>query len=104
MGERSFGKGSVQTVLPLDNGDSVKLTTARYYTPRGRSVQEGGIEPDIVPPRAVAEPGRAVVAGAGVDAREVDHGASLSPRRRGAPEGRPQNSLPSASSRPRRAS
>jgi len=38
----------VQTVLPLDNGDSVKLTTARYYTPSGKSIQARGIEPDVV--------------------------------------------------------
>ncbi|MDO5505360.1 MAG: S41 family peptidase, partial [Pseudoxanthomonas suwonensis] len=48
VGSRSFGKGSVQTVLPLDNGDSVKLTTARYYTPRGTSIQARGIEPDVL--------------------------------------------------------
>lgn len=47
MGSRTFGKGSVQTVLPLDNGDSIKLTTARYYTPSGRSIQAAGIKPDI---------------------------------------------------------
>ena len=46
VGSRTFGKGSVQTVLPLDNGDSVKLTTARYYTPSGRSIQASGIVPD----------------------------------------------------------
>ncbi len=48
IGSRTFGKGSVQTVLPLDNGDSVKLTTARYYTPSGRSIQARGIDPDRV--------------------------------------------------------
>lgn len=47
VGSRTFGKGSVQTVLPLDNGDSVKLTTARYYTPSGRSIQATGILPDV---------------------------------------------------------
>ncbi|MBO9718470.1 MAG: S41 family peptidase [Pseudoxanthomonas sp.] len=47
VGSRTFGKGSVQTVLPLDNGDSVKLTTARYYTPSGRSIQASGIVPDL---------------------------------------------------------
>ena len=47
IGSRTFGKGSVQTVLPLDNGDSVKLTTARYYTPSGRSIQARGIDPDV---------------------------------------------------------
>ena len=48
VGSRTFGKGSVQTLLPLDNGDSVKLTTARYYTPSGKSIQARGIEPDLV--------------------------------------------------------
>ena len=48
IGSRTFGKGSVQTLLPLDNGDSIKLTTARYYTPSGRSIQAQGIEPDLV--------------------------------------------------------
>ena len=47
MGEKSFGKGSVQTVLPTSSGGAVKLTTARYYTPSGRSIQAEGIEPDV---------------------------------------------------------
>ncbi|KHL24808.1 peptidase S41 [Croceibacterium mercuriale] len=51
MGERSFGKGSVQTLLPLAQDAALKLTTARYYTPSGRSVQEGGIKPDIRVPQ-----------------------------------------------------
>jgi len=48
VGSRTFGKGSVQTVLSLSNGDAVKLTTARYYTPGGRSIQARGIDPDVV--------------------------------------------------------
>ena len=51
LGERSFGKGSVQSLLPLSRSAALKLTTARYYTPAGRSVQEGGIEPDIRVPQ-----------------------------------------------------
>ena len=51
MGARSFGKGSVQTLIQLSRDTAVKLTTARYYTPSGRSVQEGGIEPDIAVPQ-----------------------------------------------------
>lgn len=51
MGERTFGKGSVQTLLPLSNTSALRLTTARYYTPSGKSVQEGGIEPDIMVPQ-----------------------------------------------------
>lgn len=48
MGTRTFGKGSVQTILPIGNGTAIKLTTARYFTPDGRSIQAKGIEPDIV--------------------------------------------------------
>ena len=51
MGERSFGKGSVQSLLPLSPNTALRLTTARYYTPSGRSVQEGGISPDIDVPQ-----------------------------------------------------
>ena len=51
MGERTFGKGSVQTVLQLGPETALRLTTARYFTPSGRSVQEGGIEPDIRVPQ-----------------------------------------------------
>ncbi|WP_438727413.1 S41 family peptidase [Parasphingorhabdus sp. DH2-15] len=51
MGETSFGKGSVQTLLPLSRTTALKLTTARYFTPSGRSVQEGGITPDITVPQ-----------------------------------------------------
>jgi len=48
VGTRSFGKGSVQSILPMMNGTAIKLTTARYFTPNGRSIQAKGIEPDIV--------------------------------------------------------
>jgi carboxyl-terminal processing protease len=47
MGQKTFGKGSVQTVIPLGNNSALKLTTARYYTPSGRSIQAEGIAPDI---------------------------------------------------------
>jgi carboxyl-terminal processing protease len=47
MGERSFGKGSVQTVLPVDDKTAIKLTTSLYYTPKGRAIQAKGIKPDI---------------------------------------------------------
>ena len=50
IGERSFGKGSVQSLLKLGPTSEVRLTTARYFTPSGRSVQEGGIDPDVVVP------------------------------------------------------
>ena len=48
MGSPTFGKGSVQTILPMENGAALKLTTARYYTPSGRSIQAEGIVPDIL--------------------------------------------------------
>ncbi len=48
VGTQSFGKGSVQTILPLNNGTAIKLTTARYFTPSGRSIQAKGITPDLV--------------------------------------------------------
>jgi carboxyl-terminal processing protease len=51
LGQRSFGKGSVQTVYPLSSDTALRLTTARYFTPSGRSVQESGIEPDIQVPQ-----------------------------------------------------
>lgn len=47
MGEQTFGKGSVQTIQPMNNNTALKLTTARYYTPSGRSIQANGIKPDI---------------------------------------------------------
>ena len=47
MGTKSFGKGSVQTIIPLTGYGAIRLTTARYYTPSGRSIQAKGIEPDI---------------------------------------------------------
>ncbi len=51
IGQRSFGKGSVQTLIPMSQDTALRLTTARYYTPSGRSVQEAGIEPDITVPQ-----------------------------------------------------
>lgn len=48
MGTQSFGKGSVQTILPITSKTAVKITTARYYTPKGRSIQAKGITPDII--------------------------------------------------------
>ncbi len=66
VGSRTFGKGSVQTVLPLDNGDAVKLTTARYYTPSGKSIQARGIEPDVV-----LKPDGAIKASSGIVSEAV---------------------------------
>jgi len=55
VGTKSFGKGSVQTVMPVPGGGAMRLTTARYYTPSGRSIQALGIEPDIIAQQAKLE-------------------------------------------------
>jgi carboxyl-terminal processing protease len=47
LGQKTFGKGSVQTVLPLEDGQALKLTTSRYFTPSGVSIHERGIDPDV---------------------------------------------------------
>lgn len=56
LGQKTFGKGSVQTVLPLEDGQALKLTTSRYYTPSGVSIHERGIEPDLELPAPLAPP------------------------------------------------
>jgi carboxyl-terminal processing protease len=48
LGAQTFGKGSVQTIIPMEDGSALRLTTARYFTPNGRAIQAKGIEPDIV--------------------------------------------------------
>jgi carboxyl-terminal processing protease len=84
VGSRTFGKGSVQTVLPLDNGDSVKLTTARYYTPSGKSIQASGIVPDVVvKPEQDGKPGTAI----GPDGQPYITEATLPGHLRGDEEG-----------------
>ncbi|WP_443970286.1 S41 family peptidase [Sphingobium sp. CR28] len=92
MGERSFGKGSVQTLLPLSPETALRLTTARYYTPSGRSVQEGGIEPDIAVPQ-LSDPDyakrpkyresdlrRHLINEAKLDAKDLEKDAKTDPR------------------------
>jgi carboxyl-terminal processing protease len=55
LGQRTFGKGSVQTVMPLEDGQALKLTTSRYFTPSGVSIHERGLEPDMPLPARPAE-------------------------------------------------
>jgi len=55
LGTKSFGKGSVQSIIPIPNHGAIRLTTARYYTPSGRSIQAKGIEPDIEVQQAKVE-------------------------------------------------
>jgi carboxyl-terminal processing protease len=67
MGSKTFGKGSVQTIIPLDDGSGIKLTTARYYTPKGRSIHEKGIQPDIPLPAIEKAPQKVVEEQPGTD-------------------------------------
>jgi len=55
IGEKTFGKGSVQSVQPLEDGSAIRLTTAKYYTPSGRMIHEKGIEPDVVIPMSAEQ-------------------------------------------------
>jgi carboxyl-terminal processing protease len=55
LGQKTFGKGSVQSIFPLDDGSALKLTTAKYYTPNHRVIQEHGITPDVIVPMSDAE-------------------------------------------------
>jgi carboxyl-terminal processing protease len=59
LGTKTFGKGSVQTILPLDDSSALRLTTARYFTPKGRSIQASGIVPDIVMENTPPQEGKA---------------------------------------------
>jgi carboxyl-terminal processing protease len=89
MGERSFGKGSVQTVIPLPGNSAMRLTTARYFTPSGRSIQDLGITPDI--PVASSDD----VAEAMQPLREVDlQHAMLNPNSKQLPPLPPRTDLP----------
>ncbi|WP_404376419.1 S41 family peptidase [Vreelandella aquamarina] len=81
MGTESFGKGSVQQIMPLGNGEGLKLTTALYYTPNGRSIQAQGIEPDVDVVR-----GRLEVAEGRREIREADLDGHLSSQRELPPE------------------
>ena len=76
MGTRSFGKGSVQTIIPLSGSGAMRLTTSRYYTPSGRSIQAHGIDPDIEVEQARLEP-----LDAGVSRREEDLRGALTNER-----------------------
>ena len=67
VGTKSFGKGSVQTIIPVSGGGAMRLTTARYFTPSGRSIQALGIEPDIV-----VQPAKLEKIALGPDLHEAD--------------------------------
>jgi carboxyl-terminal processing protease len=87
LGSATFGKGSVQTVYPLDDHSGLRLTTALYYTPSGRSIQEVGIEPDIVVKEELDEDDEALTV------REVDLEGHFT-HQQASPDGTDRNSLP----------
>jgi carboxyl-terminal processing protease len=98
LGTRSFGKGSVQSVIPIKDAGAVVLTTARYYTPAGRSIQAKGIEPDIV-----VEPAKIEKLPTGTVVHEADLRGALSnpdapPAPAGAKPNVPPGTTPAASS------
>lgn len=96
MGTQSFGKGSVQTILPMNNGTAIKLTTARYFTPGGRSIQAKGIVPDIV----VEDPATSI-ADAAFSLREADLSRHLSnPKDGEAPAAAPAEPAKAAAPQP----
>jgi carboxyl-terminal processing protease len=85
LGTRSFGKGSVQTLLPLEGGAAIRLTTARYFTPSGRSIQAKGIEPDVV-----VEPAKIEKVAQAARLREADlRGALKNPDQETQDKGKP---------------
>lgn len=93
VGNTTFGKGSVQTILPLTDGSGLRLTTAKYYTPKGRSIQSTGITPDILvksKPSVVAKAGDKTEKDGEAKARRAPEGASATTAKPG--EDSPQGS------------
>jgi carboxyl-terminal processing protease len=97
IGTQTFGKGSVQTIMPLGNNTAIKLTTARYYTPSGRSIQAKGITPDLI----VEEPGEQVVARVREAdlRRHLENGEEKAPEK-SAPRVKPAATAPAAPAEP----
>jgi carboxyl-terminal processing protease len=98
MGTRSFGKGSVQTIIPLDGGHgALRLTTALYYTPSGRSIQGQGINPDVVVSLPKSEQvANAVLSHESDLYRALKNGGSLNPVAAGEPAAISQSGLGTA--------
>ncbi len=104
VGTTSFGKGSVQTILPLGDGSGLRLTTAKYYTPKGRSIQSTGITPDIVVKpqaqtvaKAEGKPGEKEAEGKSAKPQASGKDAPAAPNGKGSEEGAGKNgSAPAA--------
>jgi carboxyl-terminal processing protease len=96
VGTQTFGKGSVQTIIPLKDGSGLRLTTARYFTPSGRSIQAKGIVPDVEVPNITPLP----VKEKGIEIKEKDLDKSLAPdNKQDAPEPKIQESPHGAAAR-----
>ena len=89
LGTKSFGKGSVQTIIPLPGHGAIRLTTARYYTPSGRSIQALGIEPDIEVEQAKIEPSTSSRIASEADLRGALDGELIEGPTEVLPEGEP---------------
>ncbi|MDH3319315.1 MAG: S41 family peptidase [Betaproteobacteria bacterium] len=98
IGTQTFGKGSVQTIMPLGNATAIKLTTARYYTPSGRSIQAKGITPDVI----VEEPGASPLSRlreADLE-RHLDNDRDAEAEKKGAPRVKPAAAAPTELPKP----
>jgi len=96
LGSQTFGKGSVQTIIPLEDGSAVRLTTARYYTPNGRSIQAQGISPDIVVADVVPE-GRRAAPPRFIREKDLEHhlqGEKAAPEKAAEPSKKPEAAAP----------
>jgi carboxyl-terminal processing protease len=97
IGTQTFGKGSVQTIMQLGNNTAIKLTTARYYTPSGRSIQAKGITPDFI----VEEPGAAQARVREADLqRHLGNGQDKDAEKKQAPRAQPVPGAPAAPAEP----
>jgi carboxyl-terminal processing protease len=92
LGTQTFGKGSVQTIIPMEDGSAIRLTTARYFTPNGRSIQAKGIEPDLI-----VSDGRESPEGHPVPLREKDIERHLKGEGEGKESPAPGKAMPPAS-------
>jgi carboxyl-terminal processing protease len=95
MGTQSFGKGSVQTIVPLNNNTAIKLTTARYFTPNGRSIQAKGITPDIVveDPNLAAADRSLGIREADLEHHLINEDATTDGKSAAKPDGKPESKL-----------
>ena len=100
LGSQTFGKGSVQTIIPLEDGSALRLTTARYYTPNGRSIQAQGISPDIIVSDVIPDGKGKVTPPRFMREKDLEHhlqneGEKASPSKPAEPSKQPEAAAPS---------